>query len=339
VLGAKCFVAASIGLTVFPRDGDSAETLLRNADIAMYRAKAAGRGGITCFEETMNVEAQRRLTVEQRLRIALRDRKLHLLYQPKISLLDGTLQGVEALARWNDEELGSVSPAVFIPIAEESGLIMELGAWALLEACTTFQNLQLSGINLCSVSVNASMRQLREPRFLDDVTRALAISGMQGTALEIEVTETMLADKPQVVSARLSELRERGVSIAIDDFGTGYSSMAALGSLPIDVLKIDRTFVIDCGLRDEATSVAGAIISMAHVLGKRVVAEGVETAVQLQTLRELGCDYVQGFLFARPMSAIDLTKLATTAGFQWSLLPKSNAGSSNETVELLASAS
>lgn len=333
ILGARFFIAASLGVTLFPRDGEDAEALLRNADIAMYRAKAAGRGSIACFETVMNLEAQKRLDIEQRLRVALKERKLHLLYQPKISLLDGSLQGVEALARWNDDVLGPVSPTVFITVAEECGLIEELGAWALREACETFQTLRAGGVDLRSISVNASMRQLRERRFIQDVNQALALSGMPATALEIEVTETMVADNPQLVASRLNELRASGVRVAIDDFGTGYSSMAALGTLPMDVLKIDRTFVTDCGISKESTCVAEAIISMAHILGKSVVAEGVETSLQLQTLKRLGCDFAQGFLFAPPMAARDLQDLAATIGLRWPIVEHRNVGDTDTASE------
>ena len=311
VQGSACFVRASIGVTVFPEDGETADLLLRNADIAMYRAKAAGRDGIAYFEDTMNRDAQRRLQVEQRLRVALRERTLQLAYQPKISLLDGSLQGVEALARWTDSELGPVSPVVFIAVAEECGLIEELGAWALHEACATFMKLQRAGLDLRHMSVNASMRQLREQRFLTDVTSALQRSGMSARSLEIEVTESMLADNPQKVAAVLEELRRLGVRISIDDFGTGYSSMAALSVMPADVIKIDRSFVTDCATTSAAASVVEAVISMAHALGKMTVAEGVETREQLFTLRRLGCDLVQGYLFARPMSEAELGLLPT----------------------------
>jgi diguanylate cyclase (GGDEF)-like protein len=309
-----CVMAASLGMTVYPRDGDSAEVLLRNADTAMYRAKAAGGGHAVYFEETMNHDAQRRLLVEQRLRTALRDRKLHLFFQPKISLLDGSVCGVEALARWTDAELGFVSPAIFIPIAEECGLIEELGLWALREACETFQGWMRDGCDVRHVSVNASMRQLRDRSFVQEVIRVLHDTGMRADALEIEVTESTLAHRPKEVTTLLDELRIIGVRISIDDFGTGYSSMAALSQIPADVLKIDRSFVNDCATRPEAASIVEAIISMAHALGKVTVAEGVETPGQLAVLRRLGCDAVQGYLFAKPMSPEQLRRFPLKVG-------------------------
>jgi diguanylate cyclase (GGDEF)-like protein len=308
------FVQASIGLAVFPHDGADAEALLRSADIAMYRAKAAGRGGVTYFEEAMNRDAQRRLLIEQRLRIALRSGMLLLAYQPKVSLADGSLAGVEALARWNDPHLGVVSPGEFITVAEECGLIDELGDWVLREACWTYQELRRQGIELGHVSVNVSMRQLRDARFVANVRHALERSGMRARALEIEVTESTLADNPREVSALLDSVRQMGVRISIDDFGTGYSSMSALGALPTDALKIDRSFVIECASRSTSRSVVEAIVSMAHVLGKVTVAEGVETPEQVRTLRELGCDFAQGYLFSKPAARHELAAVAAQVG-------------------------
>ena len=321
IRNANCFVTASFGLTVYPRDGDSGEVLLRNADTAMYRAKAAGGGQAMYFEAAMDRDAQRRLVVEQRLRAALQNRALQLFFQPKINLVDGSICGVEALARWTDDELGSVPPSVFIPVAEECGLIDELGAWALRAACETFQAWMHDGYDVGHISVNASIRQLRGRRFVHEVMSVLSDTGIRASALEIEMTESTLADSPQEVAALLEELRTIGVRIAIDDFGTGYSSMAALAQLPIDVVKIDRSFVTDCATRREAASIVEAVISMAHVLGKVTVAEGVETREQLATLRRLGCDAVQGYLFAKPIPADQLRllplKLSAASASAW----------------------
>jgi diguanylate cyclase (GGDEF)-like protein len=306
VQDATCFVQASIGLAVYPQDGTDAEGLLRSADIAMYRSKSSGRGGITYFEETMNRDAQRRLLVEQRLRIALRSGGLSLAYQAKVDLNDGSLAGVEALARWNDPQLGCVSPVEFIAVAEECGLIDELGLWVLHEACSTYEKLRQQGINLGHVSVNVSMRQLRDDRFVAEVNAALLRYAIGAEALEIEVTESTLAGNQKEVNERLETLRRMGVRIAIDDFGTGYSSMSMLGELPTDALKIDRSFVIESASQRTSRSVVEAIISIAHVLGKVTIAEGVETSGQVRTLRQLGCDFAQGYLFAKPVSAEEM---------------------------------
>jgi len=286
---------------------------LRSADIAMYRAKAAGRGGVMYFEEAMNRDAQRRLLIEQRLRVALNERTLELAYQAKVNLNDGSLAGVEALARWTDAQLGAVSPLEFIAVAEECGLIDELGTWVLHEACSTYARLRQQGIDLGHVSINVSMRQLREERFVEEVRGTLARCAMSAEALDIEVTESTLADNPRQVIALLDTLRAMGVRISIDDFGTGYSSMSVLGELPTDALKIDRSFVIECASQRTARSVVEAIVSIAHVLGKVTVAEGVETAGQVRTLRQLGCDFAQGYLFARPVPAEDLPAVAARA--------------------------
>jgi diguanylate cyclase (GGDEF)-like protein len=313
VQDAACFAQASVGLAVYPQDGTDAEALLRSADIAMYRAKAAGRGGAMYFEEAMNRDAQRRLLIEQRLRVALRERTLALAYQAKVNLNDGSLAGVEALARWTDAQLGTVAPREFIAVAEECGLIDELGTWVLHEACSTYESLRRQGIELEHVSINVSMRQLRDQRFVEEVRETLARLGMSPQALDIEVTESTLAENPREVVALLDTLRGMGVRISIDDFGTGYSSMSALGELPTDALKIDRSFVMECASQRTSRSVVEAIISIAHVLGKVTIAEGVETTGQVRTLRQLGCDFAQGFLFARPVPAEDLPAIAARA--------------------------
>jgi diguanylate cyclase (GGDEF)-like protein len=303
---ATCFAQASIGLAVYPQDGTDVESLLRSADTAMYRAKASGPGGIRYYEETMNRDAQRRLLVEQRLRAALRSGSLRLAYQAKVNLNDGSLAGVEALARWNDAQLGEISPAEFVAVAEECGLIDELGAWVLREACAAYRRLRDQGIELGHVSVNVSMRQLRDDRFVNEVRDVLAQQAMNAAALEIEVTESTLVGNPQQVNRLLDALRRMGVRIAIDDFGTGYSSMSVLSELPTDALKIDRSFVMGSASQHTSRSVVEAIISMAHVLGKVTVAEGVETSGQVRTLRQLGCDFAQGYFFAKPVAAEEL---------------------------------
>jgi diguanylate cyclase (GGDEF)-like protein len=306
VQGATCFAQASIGLAVYPQDGTDVESLLRSADIAMYRSKVAGRGGITYFEEAMNRDAQRRLLVEQRLRVALRCGDLGVEFQAKVNLNDGSLSGFEALARWNDSQLGEVAPTEFIAVAEECGLIDELGAWVLNEACSTYRKQREQGIDLGQLSVNVSMRQLRDDRLVNEVREALVRHAMNAEVLEIEMTESTLASNQREVSGLLETLRRMGVRIAIDDFGTGYSSMSILSELPTDALKIDRSFVTTSASRRTSRSVVEAIISIAHLLGKSTVAEGVETSEQVRTLRELGCDFAQGYFFAKPVPAEDL---------------------------------
>ncbi|MGH8174657.1 MAG: putative bifunctional diguanylate cyclase/phosphodiesterase [Steroidobacter sp.] len=328
-----CFIEASMGIAVYPQDGGTAEILLRNADTAMYRAKSAGGGRAVYFEEDMNRDAIRRLDLEQRLRIALKQRSLSLAYQPKIRTSDGSIFGVEALARWTDAELGPVSPAEFIPVAEECGLIDDLGEWAMLEACETFQSWRRAGIDVGHIGVNVSLRQLRNDRFLQRVQRILDQTQTPAHALELEVTESTLAERPEQVMRLLDQLRAIGVRIAIDDFGVGYSSMAALGQLPADVLKIDRSFITGCATHVDAASIVEAIISMAHALGKLTVAEGVETVEQLELLRTLGCDVIQGYLFAKPMTSDEMI------GFSDSLRNTAGRSSSEPIEEVRAIAS
>lgn len=308
--GAACFIEASIGIAMYPQDGATAEVLLRNADTAMYRAKAGGGGRVVYFEERMNVDARRRMKIEERLRAALARGVLTLAYQPKIGAQDGAFLGVEALARWTDEELGEVSPTEFIAVAEECGLIEELGEWAMRAACTAYQAWLGEGVDVGHVSVNVSLRQLRDERFVRCVRRILRETGTSPNALELEVTESTLAQRTGQLIALLEELRSFGVRIAIDDFGVGYSSMAALGHLPADVLKIDRSFIEHCATRMEAAAVVEAIISMAHALGKVAVAEGVETEQQLALLRRFSCDVIQGFLFSPPLPPQDIVGYA-----------------------------
>jgi diguanylate cyclase (GGDEF)-like protein len=329
--GTTQHIEASMGIAIYPLDGDSAEVLLRNADTAMYRAKAAGGGCAVYFEEEMTRKARRRLDVEQRLRVALSQRALSLVYQPKIRTLDGVVCGVEALTRWSDAELGYVSPGEFVPVAEECGLINPLGEWAMHEACTAYQSWRARGVDVGHVGVNVSMRQLRDERFLERVQRVLTETRTPPSALELEVTESTLADRPRQVMWLLDELRALGVRIAIDDFGVGYSSMAALGHLPADSLKIDRSFVEHCATRPQAASIVEAIICMAHALGKVTVAEGVETPEQLAVIRNFGCDIVQGYLLAHPLSSDDLLRFC--AGMK---APEATVNSEGETGRAIA---
>jgi diguanylate cyclase len=301
-----CFIEASMGITVFPQDGATAEVLLRNADTAMYRAKALGGGRAVYFEEAMNRDATRRMHVERRLRAAIAREGLTLVYQPKIRLSDDAVYGVEALARWSDPELGPVSPAEFILVAEDCGLIDDIGEWALREACTTFQAWRAQGVDIDHISVNVSNRQLRDEQFARTVQRILHETQIPPGALELEVTESTLADSPRQVMQALEQVRDLGVRIAIDDFGVGYSSMAALGHLPAHVLKIDRSFIEHSATRDDAASVVEAIISMARALGKSTIAEGVEDERQLAVLKSLGCDVGQGYFFSRPLPGADI---------------------------------
>jgi diguanylate cyclase len=305
--GMQCVVQASIGIAVYPRDAQSAETLLQSADTAMYRAKSQGRGRAVFFEESMNARAVRRLALEQRLRLAIENRSLLLNFQPKFATTDRRLVGVEALARWEDAVHGHISPAEFIPLAEECGLIEPLGLWCLREACATMRDWRARGLQIAHVAVNVSMQQLRNQSFPDVVKATLREFGLAPSDLEIEITESMLAGDLNEVVGLLAAIRNLGVRVAIDDFGTGYSSMVALQQLPADVVKIDRTFVVGSQL-PQGLKLLKALIAAGHALGKEVVAEGVETEEQFAILRSCRCDVIQGYLLGKPRSAEELER-------------------------------
>jgi len=305
----ECFVGASIGIAVFPADGAMAEELLKHADMAMYRAKAAGRGRFVFFEESMNIDQRERALMERELRLAIERDQLSVHYQPRVGLRDGRLLGAEALLRWHHPELGWVPPATFIPLAEDVGLIEEIGPWVLRHVCAQLADWQAAGYAIGTVAVNVSGRQFRSSDLVAQVRLALESTGLAPHALELEVTEGVLIDNVEAVIELLSRIKQTGVSIALDDFGTGYSSMAYLRRLPIDVLKIDQSFVRDLAHDEDARSIVQAIVALAHALHKSVVAEGVETLVQADLLRALGCEEAQGYYFSRPVTAAALEAL------------------------------
>ena len=307
VEGTEHHVSASIGIACFPADGAKAEELLRSADMAMYRAKGNGRGCFAFFEEHMNADATSRRRLELQLRHALAEGELLLHYQPIISAVTGEVAAVEALLRWRHPELGMVSPAQFIPVAEDTGLILELGRWVVQEGLSQMRRWRAAGIEPGRLSINVSARQLRTPQFAEQLLLELDAAAVQGQRLELEVTETVLVEHIDAARKLLVRLRERGVRIAIDDFGTGYSSLRYLQDLPFDSVKIDRAFVDAIDSRAGGAAIAEAVISMAHALGKEVIAEGVERPAQLEYLCARGCDLLQGFLLFHPMPAEDLT--------------------------------
>ncbi len=305
VEGHELHTAASIGISRFPHDGGDAETLLRCADLAMYQAKERGRSQWQSFSPAMTDAAHERLTLENSLRKAIERDELILLYQPQVSLLTGEIIGTEALVRWQHPELGLIAPSRFIPLAEETGLIVPLGEWVLRTACRQAAKWEHEGRYLRQ-SVNLSARQLGEANLVTRVRAALDETGLNPRLLDLELTESALVVQGEAAVARLAALRTLGVRISLDDFGTGYSSLAYLRRFPLDVLKVDRSFVMGlsgaegCARQDEA--VVRAIISMAHALDLEVVAEGVETIAQRETLQHLGCDYMQGYLYSRPIT-------------------------------------
>jgi diguanylate cyclase len=308
----EIYVTASIGISRYPEDAQDLETLTRNADTAMYQAKGKGKNAFEQFRPELDLRVQKRLSLETSLRKAVERGELMLYYQPQVSLKDGRLVGLEALLRWNHPDVGLISPAEFIPVAEDSGLIVPIGRWVLRTACRQVATWRDAGLGPINVSVNLSVRQTRDPYLLRDVLDVLRETGVRPAQLELEITESVLMDNVNVNVDLLTRLRSEGIRLAIDDFGTGYSSMAYLKRFPIDQVKIDRTFVRDIPGNGDDEAITSAIIAMAHNLGLSVVAEGVETAAQLDFLRSAGCDIMQGYYFAEPRPADQVTAFLTS---------------------------
>ncbi len=293
----------SIGIALFPQDGQDVDSLMKNADAAMYSAKEQGRNNIQYFTETMTAKASARLTLERDLRTAIQGQQFELYYQPQIRTVDNTLCGVEALIRWQHPERGLLSPAVFIPVAEETGLILPIGEWVIGQACRQRALWRAQGIENLRVAINLSAHQLREPTLVAQVKAAMQSNQLCGEDLELEVTESVAMSDPQAAIEQLQALRALGLTVAIDDFGTGYSSLAYLKRLPIQVLKLDREFVRDIETDPNDAAISAATLALAHSLGMLVVAEGVETPAQSDFLAAHQCDVLQGYLFGKPESA------------------------------------
>jgi diguanylate cyclase (GGDEF)-like protein/PAS domain S-box-containing protein len=298
----------SIGIAVFPADGDDGEALMKNADAAMYHAKASGRNNFQFYTAAMNQATQERLALEAGLRFAIERGELFLHYQPQLDLKRGRIIGLEALVRWQHPELGLVPPLKFIPVAEETGQIEALGAWVLDEALRQAALWRARGHADLRVAVNLSAHQLRGETFVGAVAQALQDHGLPADALELEITESVAMRDPARTAELLRQLRRIGVALAIDDFGTGYSSLAYLKQLPLSCLKLDRSFVMDIEHDANDAAICTATIQLAHSLGLGVVAEGVETATQLEFLRRLGCDTVQGYFISKPLPAADCVR-------------------------------
>lgn len=301
-LGRKeCHVTLSIGISVFPTDGDDSQALLKAADVAMYRAKAAGRNNYLYYSPSMNVHTVERLELESDLSHALERGEFLLHYQPKVDTMSGRITGTEALLRWKHPLRGLVPPPDFIPLAEETGLIVPIGEWVLANACARTKAWQDEGLNKLSVAVNLSARQFADPLLLPMLSRIIRATGLDPSCLELEITESMVMSYADSAVLVLKNLKTLGVQIAIDDFGTGYSSLAYLKRFPIDTLKVDRSFIRDIPADSDDKKITRAIIAMAHSLKLKVVAEGVETADQLRFLRAQRCDTVQGYFLHRPL--------------------------------------
>jgi diguanylate cyclase (GGDEF)-like protein len=305
VRGDDHFVSASIGIVLFPDDGDSVETLLKNADAAMYRAKEAGRGRFEFFSKKLNAESRRKIGLERDLRAAYYNNELEVYYQPQFDFATGVISGAEALLRWQHAVEGFISPAEFVPLAEDSDLIVDIGRWVIEETCRDLQGILNQGLHPGSVSINVSTRQLREGCFVSDVLEPLQRFGIHPGYLQLEVTETTVAQNRDKAIDLLKALREEGVRVAIDDFGTGYSSLSYLQQMPFDVIKIDKSFVDRIGAGDPSDNICRTIIKMAHELGKKAIAEGVEQREQADFLKNNKCDFVQGFFYSKPLEKED----------------------------------
>jgi diguanylate cyclase (GGDEF)-like protein len=310
ISGREHYIGASIGITIFPADGRTIEDLLKSSDIAMYRAKESGRGRVVFFEVEMQQRMLARLTLESGLHRALQRDEFKLLYQPVVGRGAPHSIGVEALLRWpQGPEGGGRSPALFVPVAEETGMIVTLGEWVLKTACRQFAAWRQAGVLIDYVSVNLSARQLREENLLERASAILAECGMKASDLQFEITESVLAEGATMERA-LADISSCGIRLALDDFGTGYSSLSYLRTYPIHTVKIDRSFIVGLPTDVASCRLVESIIAMCTALGKHVVAEGVETDGQLGFLDQAGCDGVQGYLFGRPMESADIPGFA-----------------------------
>ncbi|MGA7858588.1 MAG: EAL domain-containing protein [Terracidiphilus sp.] len=307
--GHELHITASIGVSIYPDDGIDSETLIKNADTAMYQAKAQGRHNYKFFKAEMNARAVNRQSVEQDLRCALKRHEFALHYQPKIDFSTGEITGAEALLRWKHPKRGLIPPEQFIPIAEESGLILPIGAWVLRQACLQAKAWGDAGLPMIDVSVNVSAIQLRNEEFIEDLSAILDETGLAAQRLELEVTESSLMRNSELVAPILRLLRELGVRISVDDFGTGYSSLSYLQQFALDAIKIDQSFIRRITSFPADSTVLSAIISLGQSLKLRVIAEGVETAEEHAFLRGQDCDEAQGFYFSMPLPAVQFAKL------------------------------
>jgi diguanylate cyclase (GGDEF)-like protein len=307
--GNDIFVTTSIGIALYAQDGDDTESLLKNADTAMYFAKRSGKNQYRFYNDSMNASARRRLALDAQLRKALERGELYLHYQPQMTLASGRIDAAEALLRWRNDQLGEVSPGEFVPLAEENGLIVSIGEWVVTSACAQARAWRDAGLSIRRVAVNVSIVQFVQPNFVDSIRRALQQAGLPPDGLELEVTESLLAKDVVGAVRTLKALKQLGVELSIDDFGTGYSSMSHLKHFPVDRLKIDRSFVRDIITDPDDAAITMAVLSMAKNMNLRVVAEGVESRDQVEYFRERLCDQVQGYCVSRPLPPEELAAL------------------------------
>lgn len=305
----ECLVAASIGLAIFPRDGESAQTLLQHADVAMYKAKSDGRGVVRAYTPSLDSGSVEKLELANSLRRGLINKEFELHFQPKVMAASGQLVGFEALLRWRHPTMGLVSPQQFIPLAEQTGLIVGIGRWVLEETCRQVQQWRTDGVMDVPVAVNVSAIQFRQDDLGKTIAEVLAHSGLPPDRLHIEITESVMIDGHDDLYRVLTEIRAQGIKVALDDFGTGYSSLSYLKRFPVDYVKIDRSFVRDIATDPADAAICSAIIAMAHILGIQVIAEGVETLEQAVFLRSKQCDDLQGYFIDKPRKADELNPI------------------------------
>ena len=309
ILGHECRVTASIGVCMNPQGGQDEQAIMKYADMAMYLAKEEGKNNYQFYTDDMKAHSIERLTLETNLRRALENNEFSLHYQAKVDFRSGSITGVEALLRWSTPDLGSVSPAQFIPLAEETGLIVPIGLWVLREACTQNMAWQRDGLPAIRMSVNLSMRQMNDDDLIEEIEKVLLDTGMPPHLLELEVTESTIMQNSERAVMVLTAIKALGVRLAIDDFGTGYSSLAHLKRFPIDTLKVDRSFIREVPRDAEDRAITEAIIAMGKTLSLTVVAEGVETPEQQAFLRERACDEMQGYYFSTPVTPVEFAAL------------------------------
>ncbi len=312
ISGQECRVTASVGISMFPGDGDDEQVLMKNADLAMYKAKEEGKNNFQFYTPDLKAHTVEKLALEAHLRQAVERNEFDVFYQAKVSIQTGEIRGVEALLRWNNPTLGHVSPAQFIPLTEETGLIIPLGRWVIRKACEQVRNWNGQALPPVCISVNLSPRQFSDPELLPYIKRTLMETGIEPARLELEITESMVMHNAERALQKLNEIKALGIRIAIDDFGTGYSSLSQLKKFPVDTLKVDRSFIRELQTDEEDRAITQAIITMAKTLGLTVVAEGVETAEQQTFLSNHACDEIQGYYFSRPIPCSDFEKLLRT---------------------------
>ena len=314
--GHELYVTASIGISIYPKNGDNVSTLVKNADTSMYYVKSQGRNNYKLYSSAMNAKNLEQLTMENNLHKALKQKELLLHYQPQIDLNTGQVFSAEALMRWQHPELGLISPKEFIPLAEETGLIVPIGKWLIYTACEQLKNWRKKGFYLKRIAVNMSMRQFKLTNLIETIGKTLERTGLDPNSLELELTESIIMQDPEIAVATLRELSSMGLNISIDDFGTGYSSLNYLKYLPINRLKIAPNFAAGIGKDSSDEAICKAIITLAHSLNLKVIAEGVETTEQLEFLRLHECDEVQGYLFSQPLPAEEVSRMFSAERWQ-----------------------